>query len=84
MRAHVIEGASPVLDQDWRFFKQVKGFPGQQFIPYFTIEEFAIAIFPGTTGFNEQGVDAQPSQPTADRAHAIYFVICYSISYTPI
>jgi hypothetical protein len=62
-------------------YNQAQGFRGWQFILHSTIEGFVTAIFPATVGFDEQGVDAHSSQPTADRTHTICLFICNPISY---
>ena len=56
---------SPLFDDDLCFFQAVEDFAVEQFVPELAVEAFAVAILPGTAGFDVDRLRSQLCKPTA-------------------
>jgi hypothetical protein len=63
VRSNQIIILPPVLDQDPRFDQVVKDLAIEQLISELAIERLHVTVLPGTTGFDEQGLDTDLLQP---------------------
>ena len=61
---------SPPLDQDRGFLEGVEDLHVQQLVSELAVETFAVAIFPGTAGLDEQRADIEPFQPVPNSMSA--------------
>jgi hypothetical protein len=59
---------APSLDQDLRLAQAVKDLAVEQLVPELAVERLAVAVLPRAARLDEQGPDAEPPQPFADRA----------------
>jgi hypothetical protein len=58
---------SPAFDQDLRLQQRIEEFAVEKLGAELPIERFHIAVLPGAAGLDEQGADAQQTQPLPDR-----------------
>ncbi len=66
MRSFGVVEVSPLLDQHLGFPQSVEDFSVQALVPQLTVEALTVTVFPGATGFNEECLGADPSEPLPD------------------
>ena len=56
---------APLFDDDGGFPQAVEDLAVEAFVTQLSVKGFAVAIFPGATGFDVQGPGSQPGEPAA-------------------
>ena len=56
---------APLLDEDPGFLEAAEDLPVEKFVPQLAVEAFAIAVLPGASRLDVQGLRAHASQPLA-------------------
>ena len=62
--------AGSVLDQDLGLLQGAEALAIQEFVPQFAIEGLTVPVLPGTPRLDEQGLHAEPVQPSPHRLGA--------------
>ena len=65
MRPDRVVVLAPLLDDDSGFLQAVEDLSIEQFIAQFSVEGFAVAVLPGTTGFDVQCLRPEFCEPAA-------------------